>query len=125
VLNIYAIKTKMPGAELQKYIVKADAGFGLNKQPALHFQFDGPGARIWERITAQNKGRWLAIIIDNKVISAPRVNDAVYGSNCSISSDFKPEETELLARQLNAGFMPAHLSIVEQDISVEKYSSAR
>ena len=36
-----------------------------------------------------------------------------------------PEETELLARQLTAGFMPAHLSIVEHDLSVEKSSPAR
>jgi SecD/SecF fusion protein len=123
-LNFYAIKIKMQEAALQnKHIMHAKAGKSFNGQPELIFQFNSVGSKIWERMTTENRGRYVAIIIDKNVISAPRVLDAISGGNTSISGGFKPEETETLALLLNAGYIPVKLFVVELHSNPEKPSS--
>jgi preprotein translocase subunit SecD len=121
--TLYAIRTKMQEAELQnKHIEYAEAGEDFNKRPEIRLRFDRAGSRIWERMTTENKGRYLAIIIDKKVISAPHVDETISGGVSSLSGGFKSDEVEMLARQLNAGYMPAELTIIRSDITVEPAS---
>ena len=74
-------------------------------------------------MTTANKGRYIAIILDKKVISAPHVESAIEGGNASIHGNFTAAEADLLARQLNAGYLPVHLQIVLQEIVPEKTHS--
>jgi len=122
-VNIYAIKTKMQKAPLQNMdIVASEVSERVDGQPELLLQFSPAGSRVWERMTAENRGRYIAMIMDKKVISAPHVIDVISGGNSSITGGFERNELELLASQLNTGFIPADLHLVEMHASLEKPS---
>jgi hypothetical protein len=124
ICSIYAIKTKMQKALLTNdEITDVESGKGDDGKPELTIRFNQIGARIFENMTTANKGRYIAIILDKKVISAPHVESAIEGGNASIHGNFTTAEADLLARQLNAGYLPAHLQIVLQEIVPEKTHS--
>lgn len=70
------------------------------------------GARAWARITAANINRQVAIVLDDKVYSAPNVNTAIEGGSSSITGDFTPEEAKDLANVLKSGKMDAKVHII-------------
>ncbi|MGV3656295.1 MAG: protein translocase subunit SecD [Chitinophagaceae bacterium] len=74
------------------------------------------GARIWEQMTRANKGRSIAIVLDDMVYSAPRVNDVISGGNSSISGNFTEQEGQDLANILKAGKLPAPAKIVQEQV---------
>ncbi len=74
------------------------------------------GAKVWERLTGENKGKCIAIVLDGYVYSFPRVNDAISGGRSQITGDFTPEEAKDLANVLKSGTMPAPAKIVQEDI---------
>jgi SecD/SecF fusion protein len=91
----------------------ASAGFDQAGQPAVKFNFDSRGATRFGELTNNNlpQGdfyRHLAIILDNKIKSAPRINSTIYDSG-EITGKFTQEETERLAAVLTAGRLPAAL----------------
>lgn len=119
--DLYAIKTKMMESPLtNKNIVFAERNYGADGKPALYFKFNDEGSRIWEEMTRQNKGRYLAIIIDKKVISAPHVESEITGGQCMIHGIFSEKEIDLLASQFTAGYLPAQLHVILQEIKGEK-----
>ena len=118
---LYGIKTNMQKSLLtNENIRSAEADYGSDGKPELYFQLNQTGARIFENMTQANKGRFIAIILDKKVISAPHVESEVAGGNVSIHGNFTTAETNMLAHQLNAGYLPARLRIVLQEIVKEK-----
>jgi preprotein translocase subunit SecD len=74
----------------------------------------GEGSETFGRITSENTGRQLAIILDGKVYSSPRINEAIYGGNAIISGSFSIEEAKQLAVVLRAGALPAPLVRMEE-----------
>ena len=74
------------------------------------------GARTWEQLTRANKGRSIAIVLDDIVYSAPRVNDVISGGNSSISGNFTEQEGQDLANILKAGKLPAPAKIVQEQV---------
>ena len=74
------------------------------------------GARVWEQMTKANKGRFIAIVLDNVVYSAPRVNDVISGGSSSISGSFSEQEGQDLANILKAGKLPAPAKIVQEQV---------
>lgn len=72
------------------------------------------GARTFRRITSENVGRQLAIILDNVVYSSPVIREAIPGGQASISGGFTLEEARQLSIVLRAGALPAPLEIVEK-----------
>ena len=74
------------------------------------------GARIWEQMTRANKGRSIAIVLDDIVYSAPRVNDVISGGSSSISGNFTEQEGQDLANILKAGKLPAPAKIVQEQV---------
>ena len=70
------------------------------------------GARAWARITAANINRQVAIVLDDKVYSAPNVNTAIEGGSSSITGDFSLEEAKDLANVLKSGKMDAKVHII-------------
>ncbi|MBI5235353.1 MAG: protein translocase subunit SecD [Deltaproteobacteria bacterium] len=82
-------------------------------EPYVSLTFDAPGARIFERITSQNKGKRLAIVLDGKVHSAPVINDVISGGRAQITGRFTHEEASDLAIVLRAGALPAPVTVVQ------------
>jgi SecD/SecF fusion protein len=74
------------------------------------------GAKTWARLTGDNVGKQIAIVLDGLVYSAPRVNQAIEGGSSSISGNFTTQEADDLANVLNSGKMPASAKIVQEDV---------
>jgi preprotein translocase subunit SecD len=85
-----------------------------DNQPVVSFRFDNAGARKFGRITQENVGRPFAIVLDGKVISAPRIREPILGGSGIISGSFTVESANELAVLLRAGALPAPLNVVEE-----------
>ena len=82
-------------------------------EPYVSLSFDANGARAFERITTQNTGKRLAIVLDGMVHSAPQIKEPISGGKAQITGGFKYEEATDLAIVLRAGALPAPVSIVQ------------
>ncbi len=82
----------------------------------VSMQMNPGGARKWQRLTAANIGRQVAIVLDDYVYSAPVVQAEIAGGNSSISGNFTIEEAQDLANVLKAGKLPAPTRIVEEAV---------
>ena len=78
----------------------------------VSMRMNSEGARAWARVTGQNIGRQVAIVLDDKVYSAPHVNDKIEGGSSSITGDFTIEEARDLANVLKSGKMDAKVHII-------------
>ncbi|WP_119678305.1 protein translocase subunit SecD [Indioceanicola profundi] len=83
-------------------------------QPVVSFRFDSLGAKRFGEATLQNTGRRFAIVLDNEVISAPRINEPILGGSGIISGSFTVESANDLALLLRAGALPAPLTVLEE-----------
>jgi SecD/SecF fusion protein len=83
-------------------------------EPVVSFRFDNQGATRFGQATQQNVGRLFAIILDNHVISAPRINEPILGGSGQISGNFTAQTANDLAVLLRAGALPATLTVVEE-----------
>ena len=116
---LYAIKTfGRDKAKLEgEAVVDARSDFNpTTGQPEVSMRMNATGARIWADMTRANKGRAIAIVLDNIVYSAPNVNDVIEGGNSSISGSFSPEEAQDLSNILKAGKLPAPAKIVQEQV---------
>jgi preprotein translocase subunit SecD len=95
-------------------LVDASAGFDQDGRPAVNFRFDTTGARRFGDYTRQNVGRIFAIVLDNEVISAPRIISAITGGSGQITGNFSVETANRLAILLRAGALPAPITVLEQ-----------
>ena len=74
------------------------------------------GAKDWARLTRENIGQAIAIVLDGVVYSAPRVNDEITGGRSQITGNFSTEEAKDLANVLKSGKMAASVNIAQEDI---------
>lgn len=96
-------------------LIDAQPGFDQrNNEPIVSFRFNSQGARRFATATTQNVGNPFAIVLDNKVISAPRINEPITGGSGQISGQFTVESANNLAILLRAGALPAPLTVVEE-----------
>jgi protein-export membrane protein SecD len=87
-----------------------------NGLPAVAFKFDSKGSQTFGKVTSENIGRLFAIVLDNKVISAPRIQSAIFGGYGIITGNFTSEEAGSLALLLRSGALPVNLDIIEERI---------
>lgn len=107
----YVIKRRV---ELSgEHLVDAQPSFQQN-QPVVSFRFDATGAKLFGKITQENVGRLFAIVLDGKVISAPRIREPILGGSGIIEGGFTVETANELAILLRAGALPAPLRVVEE-----------
>lgn len=105
-------ETLLRGDTLVNADVRFDqGGFG---QPIVGLKFNSLGAEKFARITSENVGRRLAIILDGKVYSAPRINEPIPSGEAIISGRFDVEEAKDLALVLRVGSLPAPVTIAEE-----------
>jgi preprotein translocase subunit SecD len=83
-------------------------------QPVVTFRFDPTGARAFGEYTAANVGAPFAIVLDNEVISAPVIRQAITGGSGQISGNFTVESSTELAVLLRAGALPAEMTFLEE-----------
>ncbi len=119
IYELHAIKVTEPSgrAPLEgNVITTARDGFTQMGQPCVTMQMNSDGARRWAQLTKANINRAIAIVLDNSVYSAPRVNGEISGGNSEIIGNFTIEETKDLANTLNSGKMPAPTRIVQEEV---------
>jgi preprotein translocase subunit SecD len=85
-----------------------------NGEPVINFRFNQSGARKFGAFTKDNVGRPFAIVLDDKVLSAPVIREAILGGTGQISGNFTVESSNTLAVQLRSGALPTKLTIVEE-----------
>jgi preprotein translocase subunit SecD len=88
--------------------------FDQNGKPAVSFAFNGPGSRKFGDATARNVGKKFAIVLDNKVISAPVINGPLPGGSGIITGNFTVESASELSLLLRSGALPAPLIVEDQ-----------
>ena len=119
VFELHAIKVTEPSgrAPLEgDVIVNARDEFDQMGHPCVSMQMNSDGARRWAQITKMNIGKAVAIVLDDAVYSAPRVNGEIPGGNSQITGNFSIEDTKDLANTLNSGKMPAPTRIVQEEV---------
>jgi preprotein translocase subunit SecD len=84
--------------------------------PAVLFRFNNEGARLFGKATRENVGRLLAIVLDQKVIFAPRISEPIPGGSGIINGNFTVEGANELALLLRAGALPAPLNVIEERV---------
>jgi SecD/SecF fusion protein len=96
-------------------LADAQPGFdSRSSEPVINFRFNQVGARKFGNFTKDNVGRPFAIVLDDKVLSAPVIREAILGGSGQISGSFTVESSNRLAVQLRSGSLPTKLTIVEE-----------
>ena len=118
-IDLVALKTSRDnkaalGGEV---IVDARQDYDPNGRVEVTIQMNSEGAKAWKRLTGENIGRQVAIVLDDYVYSYPVVNDEIPGGRSSISGgDMTVEEAQDLANILKAGKLPAPARILEENV---------
>ncbi|MCQ2162966.1 MAG: protein translocase subunit SecDF, partial [Bacteroidales bacterium] len=89
---------------------------GQNGEPSVSMSMNAEGANIWARMTGDNVGKQIAIVLDGMVYSYPNVNGAITGGNSSITGHFTPEEANDLVNVLKSGKLPAPATIIQEQV---------
>jgi len=95
-------------------LVDAQPAFDQYNRPVVSFKFDSLGAKKFGDATKVGVGKPFAIVLDNKVISAPRINEPILGGSGQISGNFTLQEAQDLALLMRAGALPAPLKVLEE-----------
>lgn len=110
-VNLWTKPTSLNGKNLRRSSVTFNSNTG---KPEVSLEFDNDGAKLFEQITSKNVGKTVAIFLDNQLISAPRVNEAIIGGRAVISGNFTLDEAKKLSIELNAGALPVPIKVIEQ-----------
>ena len=119
IFELHAIKVTEPNgrAPLEGDVITSSKDeFDQMGHPCVSMQMNTDGARRWSDLTKLNIGKAVAIVLDDAVYSAPRVNQQIDGGNSQISGNFTIEDTKDLANTLNSGKMPAPTRIVQEEV---------
>ena len=109
----YLVKKRalLTGAYLTDAKVQIDSQYN---EPYVSIEFDKKGGRIFAQITEQNVKKRLAIVLDDKVYSAPVIQEKITGGSARITGNFTTEDAHDLAIVLRAGALPAPVNIIEE-----------
>lgn len=119
VYELYAIKSTADGnAPLDGSAVEDAIGeYGQSgSQAVVSMVMNASGAKTWARLTADNVGKSIAIVLDNYVYSAPNVNEEITGGRSQISGNFTINEAKDLANVLKSGKLPAPATIIQEAV---------
>ena len=117
--EIYAIKKRLndENAPLNgSYVTTASRDVSQTGGNEIVMQMSSEGAAIWQRLTAKNQKKPVAIVLDNKVYSAPTVQNEISGGRSSITGDFTAKEALDMANILQTGKLPAPAKIIQEDV---------
>jgi len=95
-------------------LVDAKQGFDQDGRAVVNIKFNTAGARRFGRVTQENVNKPFAIILDDKVLSAPNINEPILGGSAQISGNFTVETANQLAVSLASGKLPVKLNVIEE-----------
>ena len=95
-------------------LTDAKVGFDKNNQPVINFSLNGQGAKIFGDFTAKSVGKRMAVVLDNKVYSAPNIRERIGGGHVQISGNFKLNEAHDIAIALRSGALLAPVFVMEK-----------
>jgi preprotein translocase subunit SecD len=111
--QVYVLKKRVVVSG--EMLTHAQQGYDQNGRPDINFRFNGAGAHRFGETTTQNVGKRFAIVLDNKVISAPVIETAIIGGSGEITGNFTLEDATQKSLLLNSGALPAPLKVIEQN----------
>ncbi|MFQ5587701.1 MAG: protein translocase subunit SecD [Nitrospiria bacterium] len=94
-------------------LTDARVSIGEFNDPYVSINFNGEGARLFEKVTGENVNRRLAIVLDDNIYSAPNINEKISGGRAQISGNFTHQEASDLAIILRAGALPAPVKVLQ------------
>ncbi|MBN1688766.1 MAG: protein translocase subunit SecD [Candidatus Omnitrophica bacterium] len=97
-----------------EHLTTATVGFDQYGQPIVQLELDKDGAKAFDKLTFENIGRQLSIVLDGRVHSAPVIRDRIPNGQAQISGNFTAEEASDLALVLRAGALPAPVNVIEE-----------
>jgi SecD/SecF fusion protein len=97
-------------------VTDARVQYGNNGSPEVSMSMNAEGANTWARMTKDNIGRQIAIVLDGMVYSYPTVQSEIAGGSSQITGDFTVEESEDLANVLKSGKLPAPATIIQEQV---------
>lgn len=118
-INLYALKSnRNDEAPIQGDVISdASQVFDqLGANPEVSMTMNSKGTKQWAKMTSANVGKFVAVVLDDYVYSAPRVNDAITTGRTSISGQFTIDEAQDLANALKSGKLPAAARIIQSDV---------
>ncbi len=95
-------------------LITANVSQDQNGSPAVDFKFNSAGARKFAKVTQDNIGKPFAIILDNRVVSAPNIQSAILGGSGIITGNFTTESANQLSILLRSGKLPVTLTVIEE-----------
>ncbi len=95
-------------------LTDAQQSFDQDGRPDINIKFNTAGARRFGRTTQENVGKPFAIILDDKVLSAPNINEPILGGNAQITGSFTVQSAHDLAVSLASGKLPVKLNVIEE-----------
>jgi len=119
VINLYAIKSNREDvAPIQGDVVTdARQEFSqIGSRAEVSMSMNSRGTKQWAKMTEENVGHFVAVVLDNFVYSAPNVNEPIPSGRTSISGNFTVEEAQDLANALKSGKLPASARIIESSV---------
>ena len=119
IYQLIALKAGKGGRASMSGDVVVDARDDFDKYrggSVVHMNMNSQGAKEWEKLTGNNIGNAIAIVLDDQVYSFPNVNGAIAGGSSEISGGFTPEEAKDLANVLKSGKMAAGVNIIQEDV---------
>ncbi|GMQ25797.1 protein translocase subunit SecDF [Algoriphagus sp. oki45] len=119
IIELYAVKTARGSDEAPlegDVVTDARQTLDQTSRPAVSMQMNAEGARKWRKLTSENVGRRIAVVLDDYVYTAPVVNGEIPNGQSEISGNFSLQEAQDLANILKSGSLPAPTQIVEESI---------
>ena len=119
VIGLYAIKSNRNDiAPIQgDVITDASQVFDQLNNPEVSMAMNGRGSKLWEKLTGDNVGGFVAVVLDDYVYTAPSVNQAIIGGRTSISGgSMTVEEAQDISTVLKAGKLPAAARIIQAEV---------
>lgn len=107
-------KAKLDGGVITDARVVYD--HGSNGEPSVSMTMNAEGANVWARMTSDNVGKQIAIVLDDMVYSYPNVQNAITGGSSSITGHFTPDEATDLVNVLKSGKLPAPATIIQEQV---------
>jgi preprotein translocase subunit SecD len=95
-------------------LTDAQQSFDQDGRPDISITFNTAGARRFGRVTQENVGKPFAIILDDKILSAPNINEPILGGRAQITGSFTVQEAHDLAVSLSSGKLPVKLNVIEE-----------
>ncbi|PID83082.1 protein translocase subunit SecD [Candidatus Campbellbacteria bacterium] len=106
------VKTELTGRYLKTATLSFD---GQTNQPVVALKFTDEGAKIFEKLTAENVGEVMGVFLDGVPITTPRINQKISGNQAVIEGDFTAESAKELAQNMQFGALPIPIELVSSN----------